>query len=143
MDGDLKGITFTDQQPYAPDLETQKLQRFATLHFQYFAKQQMPRFLRPPGPLPEWSLEVMNQLLTRMQTMQSSQGESVCSEEQQNSLKGSATSSMQPIIKNLRSVLESRWLRVGGALKFTRAARKLEDSIEMLRKMMPGSSEQK
>lgn len=143
MDGDLKRITFTDQQPYALDLETQKLQRFATLHFQYLAKHQMPRFLRPPGPLPEWSLGVMNQLLTRMQTMQSSRGESVRSGEQQNSRKGSATPSMQPIIRNLRSVLDSRWLRVGGALKFTRAARNLEDSIDMLRKMMLRNSEQK
>jgi len=143
MDGDLKQITFTEQQPYALDIETQQLQRFATLHFQYFAKQQMPRFLRPPGPLPDWSLGALTQLLTRMQTMPPPRSEDVRSQEQKNSRKGSTTPSLQPVIKNLRSILDSRWLRVGGALKFTRAARKLEDSLDMLRKMMPGSSEQK
>ena len=143
MDGDLKQITFTDQQPYGLDIETQQLQRFATLHFQYFAKQQMPRFLRPPGPLPDWSLGVITQLLTRMQTMPPPRSEDVRCQEQKTSRKGSPTPSLQPVIKNLRSILDSRWLRVGGALKFTRAARKLEDSLDMLRKMMPGSSEQK
>ena len=109
--------------------------------FQYFAKQQMPRFLRPPGLLPEWSLGVLTQLLTRMQTIQSSRHEIGRSQMQKNSRKGSSTPPMQPIIKNLRSILDSRWLRVGGALKFTRAARKLEDSLEMLRKMTKGNSD--
>ena len=143
MDGDLKQITFTGQQPYALDIETRKPQRFATLHFQYFAKQHMPRFLRPPGPLPDWSLGALTQLLMRMQTMPPPRGENVPSQVQKTSRKGSPSPSLQPVIKNLRNILDSRWLRVGGALKLTRAARKLEDSIDTLRKMKPGSSEQK
>ena len=141
MDGDLKRITFRDQQPHALEITTQQLQRFATLHFQYSAKQQMPRFLRPPSPLPEWSLGVMTQLLMRLQTFQTVHHGVVQKQEQKLREKTPTTQSMQPIIKSLRSILDSRWLRLGDALRVTRVARNLQESINLVSNCTRGDSE--
>ena len=83
----------------------------------------------------------MTQLLMRLQTFQTAHHGVVQKHEQKLREKTPTTQSMQPIIKSLRSILDSRWLRLGDALRVTRVARNLQDSINQVSNFTRGDSE--
>ena len=127
-------------------LKDSTLGRFATLHFQYRAKLQMPHYLRPPpGVLPEWSLTVVAQLLNQLNHLHSRTLEPATSsdtsltalqkaEPLQSTPKQDRKSLIRPI-KSLQSLQTSRWLQIGDKLKLTQAGRKISEILAQLREL--------
>ncbi len=148
MDGPLKHLTWTNQQPHATQEADSGLVRFLALHFQGLSKSCMPAHLRPPpGPLPDWSLGAMALLLASLHRTSTtlhdqvkehrrSARDSQRGAEQLRSAEKSRTKILRPLVKKLRAIQTSGWLRLGSALRFTRATRQLKEISAALEAIM-------
>jgi hypothetical protein len=140
-EGELREISFVDNRPYSTEDPALPQQRYATLHFQGAAKRHMPSHLRPPpGPPPAWCIPVFSQLLSQLRelSLQSLKPAKAAQPIQHVTLlpaqKKEAEKANKSVIKFLRKLRASRWLRLGQILKVSRAGSQLDEAIERLRK---------
>jgi hypothetical protein len=142
-EGVLREITFIENRPHSTEDPAFPMQLYATLHFQGAAKPHMASHLRPPpGPLPEWSLLVLRQFLSQMREL--SIEETQLRKELREAQRAVVTSAPQRIggpakidkavIKLLKKVQTSRWLRFGHWLGFSRVGKQMQEVLERLGK---------
>ncbi len=142
-EGVLREITFIDNRPHSTEDPAFPLQCYATLHFQGAAKPHMASHLRPPpGPLPEWSLLVLRQFLSHMRDLCLRETQLRKDLREAQRAAGALTRERivvpakidKAVIKLLKNVQASRWLRLGHWLGFSRVGKQMQEVLERLGK---------
>lgn len=157
MEGGIKRIVFKAGKPYGFHEVDGREQRFATLHFQYTAKQHMPHFLHaPPGSqVPgEFLANALRVTGVRFgeagSALVATRGAGLCSVEEIEKMSGKVAKLNQQrsqMLANLRKignsldrVAGSAWLKAGSRLGVTKSGRMLSEISARLRSMQVESA---
>ena len=145
MSGGIKRIEFRDDQPFGFLESDGRPQRFASLHFQYTAKQFMPDFLQAPrgGMVPgEFLVKVLratgDKIGESAHALVATREHSQSHSNEVSSLKNQRKQMIADLRKiggSLDRVADSGWLKVGSRLGVTRCGRILSETSALVRSL--------